>query len=141
MTVDMTNNRVPYGLLTDEEKAALHEHEKAGGEFEAWLDVGGWLSSSSPRYLDWVYRTAPLPKTQDVIAWDRLPDWVEWVARDEIGMIFAFSREPRNHDGIWSRDGHDGIWSRDINRRIDDFPGIVQIGTVDWTESKQRRPK
>ena len=23
MTVDMTNNRVPYGLLTDEEKAAL----------------------------------------------------------------------------------------------------------------------
>jgi len=26
-------------------------------------------------------------------------------------------------------------------RRIDDFPGIVQIGTCDWTESKQRRPK
>jgi hypothetical protein len=29
----MTNNRVPYGLLTDEERAALHEHEKAGGKF------------------------------------------------------------------------------------------------------------
>jgi hypothetical protein len=26
-------------------------------------------------------------------------------------------------------------------RRIDDFPGIVQIGTVDWKDSKQRRPR
>jgi hypothetical protein len=25
--------------------------------------------------------------------------------------------------------------------RIDDFPGIVQIGTADWRESKQRRPR
>ena len=29
--IDMTNNRVPYFLLTDEEKAVLHEHEKACG--------------------------------------------------------------------------------------------------------------
>ena len=132
MTIDMTNNRVPYCLLTDEEKAALHEHEKAGGKIEAWLDLKGWILSAGSTYSDWVYRTVPLPKTQDVIAWDRLPDWVEWVARDEIGMIFAFSREPRSHDGIWNGD---------INRRIDDFPGLVQIGTVDWTESKQRRPR
>ena len=32
--IDMTNNRVPYGLLTDEEKAALREHKKAGGTFK-----------------------------------------------------------------------------------------------------------
>jgi hypothetical protein len=25
MTIDMTNNRVPYGLLTDEERAALEK--------------------------------------------------------------------------------------------------------------------
>ena len=24
---------------------------------------------------------------------------------------------------------------------MDDFPGIVQIGTVDWKDSKQRRPR
>jgi hypothetical protein len=132
MTVDMANNRVPYGLLTDEEKAALHEHEKAGGEFEYWA-CNGWEQMKPTWFYNITYRPVPLPeKTQDVIAWEKLPEWVQWVARDEIGMIFAFSREPRSHDGIWSRD---------INRRIDDFPGIVQIGTCDWKDSKQRRPK
>jgi hypothetical protein len=138
MTIDMTNNRVPYGLLTDEEKAALYEHEEAGGEFKRrWphgLGDGYWeVCAVVGGPAEYVYRTVHLPKTQDVIAWEKLPDWVEWVARDEIGMIFAFSREPRSHDGIWNGD---------INRRIDDFPGIVvQIRTCDWKESKQRRPR
>ena len=140
MTIDMTNNRVPYGLLTDEEKAALDEHEKAGGEFEAWffeawLAVGSWLSSASPRYSDWVYRTVPLPKTQDVIAWDRLPDWVEWVARDKFdGYVSCYENEPHQEYEWWAVDEKEA-------RRIDDFPGIVQIGTCDWKDSKQRRPK
>jgi hypothetical protein len=68
-------------------------------------------------------RAVPLPeKTQDVIAWDRLPDWVEWVERDALERVFALDK-----DGS--------------ARRIDDFPGIVQIGTVDWKDSKQRRPR
>jgi hypothetical protein len=136
MTVDMTNNRVPYGLLTDEEKAALHEHEKAGGKIEAWLVVDGWLPSVSvaPRYPDWVYRTVPLPaKTQDVIAWEKLPDRIEWVVRDEDGEVRGSEIKPELvvDYGVW--DGPD--------IRIDDFPGIVQIGTVDWEVSKQRRPR
>jgi hypothetical protein len=134
MTIDMTNNRVSYGLLTDEEKAALHNHYEAGGNILVFVALEReWHQKSAQNvWPNLVYRTVPLPKTQDVIAWDRLPDWVEWVARDEIGMIFAFSREPRSHDGIWNSD---------TNRRIDDFPGLVQIGTCDWKESKQRRPK
>jgi hypothetical protein len=136
MSLDMTNNRVPYGLLTDEEKAALHEHEKAGGKIEAWLVVDGWLPSVSvaPRYPDWVYRTVPLPaKTQDVIAWEKLPDRIEWVVRDEDGEVRGSEIKPELvvDYGVW--DGPD--------IRIDDFPGIVQIGTVDWKDSKQRRPK
>jgi len=134
MTVDMTNNRVPYGLLTDEEKAALHEHEKAGGMIEAWFDVKGWYAATNATFSDWVYRTVPLPKTQDVIAWDRLPDWVEWVARDKDGIVRAYTEEPRTMSCSWGNQG--GSF-----RRIDDFPGIVQIGTVDWKDSKQRRPK
>jgi hypothetical protein len=137
MTIDMTNNRVPYGLLTDEEKAALHEHEKAGGEFEftyseIWMRVSEptWGSHSS-------YRTVPLPKTQDIIAWEKLPEWVEWVARDgDDGHVHGHQYEPcRGNTAIWF-----GYCGRRL--RIDDFPGIVvQIGTVDWTESKQRRPR
>jgi hypothetical protein len=126
--IDMTNNRVPYGLLTDEEKAALREHEKAGGMIEAWFDVKGWYAATNATFSDWVYRTVPLPKTQDVIAWEKLPDWVEWVARNNSGEVCAYDAER-----FYSYNGR--------RIRIDDFPGIVQIGTCDWTESKQRRPR
>jgi hypothetical protein len=132
MTVDMTNNRVPYGLLTDEEKAALHEHENAGGEFEYWA-CNGWEQMKPTWFYNITYRPVPLPKTQDVIAWDRLPDWVEWVVRDSDGGVFGYDFEPKSRDEKWL------MMSR--YRRIDDFPGIVQMGTCDWKDSKQRRPK
>jgi hypothetical protein len=122
MTIDMTNNRVPYGLLTDAEKAALHEHEKAGGEFEYWA-CNGWEQMKPTWFYNITYRPVPLPKTQDVIAWEKLPDWVEWVARDMDGSVWCYEAGGAVH------------------RRIDDFPGIVQIGTCDWKDSKQRRPR
>jgi hypothetical protein len=130
--------------LTAEEKAALHEHEKAGGEFEftyseIWMRVSEptWGSHSS-------YRTVPLPaqrseqsslKTQDVIAWEKLPAWVEWVARDRDGEVFFYDAEPRLHEREWR------AHRPPCRAPIDDFPGLVQIGTVDWRESKQRRPR
>jgi len=126
MTADMTNNRVPYGLLTDAEKAALHDHEKAGGKVLAHHHSQEWVGVNfmADTYPDFVYRTVPLPaKTQDVIAWEKLPDWVEWVARDMDGSVWCYGAGDAVH------------------RRIDGFPGIVQIGTCDWKDSKQRRPK
>jgi hypothetical protein len=145
--VDMTNNRVPYGLLTDEEKAALHEHKKAGGEFLFKAPNRGlWQSVCGPWWcVDYVYRTVPLPaqrseqsslKTQDTIAWEKLPDRVEWVARDANGEVNGYVKEPYT-------DGYDDQWLVYLDyARIDDFPGIVmQIGTCDWRDSKQRRPK
>jgi len=133
MTVDMTNNRVPYGLLTDEEKAAMHEHEKAGGSLkfiDPSYELLGWSDIRHPVWEDHVvYRIVPLPKTQDLIAWEKLPDWVEWVARDNSGEVWAYDAER-----FYSYNGR--------RIRIDDFPGIVaQIGTCDWKDSKQRRPK
>jgi hypothetical protein len=128
MTIDMTQNRVPYGLLTDEEKTALHEHEKAGGEFEFTYSEK-WMRVSEPTWGSHAsYRTVPLPKTKDVIAWERLPAWVQWVVRDKRGDVWACDA-----DRFHSYNGR--------RIRIDDFPGIVQIGTVDWSESKQRRPR
>jgi hypothetical protein len=82
-----------------------------------------------------VYRTVPLPKTQDVIAWDRLPNWAEWVARDKFDdFVSCYENEPHQEYNWWAVDTIRA-------RRIDDFPGIVQIGTVDWKDSKQRRPR
>jgi len=143
--IDMTNNRVPYGLLTDEEKAALHEHENVGGEFlyTTVSDTYWRIACEKSRwYPNYAYRTVPLPaqrseqsslKTQDLIAWEKLPDWVEWVARDIAGGVFGYEFEPKGRDEKWL------AMSR--YRRIDDFPGIVQIGTCDWKDSKQRRPR
>lgn len=136
--INMTNNRVPYGLLTDEEKAALHDHEKARGRFEYPHSQLGWINVNPAWQFNVVYRTVPLPKTQDVIAWERLPDWVEWVARDADGEIRCGNVEP-------AVSGLHNMWefhpfSKHI-RRIDDFPGIVQVGTCDWKDSKQRRPR
>jgi hypothetical protein len=46
------------------------------------------------------------------------------------------------HNGELRRDGSKWLNYSHEYRRIDDFPGIVvQIGTVDWRESKQRRPQ
>jgi hypothetical protein len=132
--IDMTQNRVPYGLLTDEEKAALRDHEKAGGKFECYYPAGFRWSRCIPEWCDEsTYRTVPLPKTQDVIAWERLPDWAQWVARDEGGDVWAYDEEP-DHRAI-------GWVFESSSLRIDDWPGIVQIGTCDWQDSKQRRPR
>jgi hypothetical protein len=136
MTIDMTNNRVPYGLLTDEEKDALEEHSENYGAFVFYAeDDRAWHPTRPVWVNDFIYRTVPLPaKTQDVIAWDRLPEWVEWVARDADFEVLGHSFEPNiSRDSTWLGHGE--------RRRIDDFPGIVQIGTVDWKDSKQRRPK
>ena len=131
MTVDMTNNRAPYGLLTYEEKAALHEHEKAGGGFEYWCGI--WEKVEPTWFQNMTYRTVPLPaKTQDAIAWEKLPDWVEWVARWSDHTVWGFKGEPAMGSVGWY--GTKAL-------RIDDFPGLVQIGTCDWKDSKQRRPR
>jgi hypothetical protein len=134
MTIDMTQNRVPYGLLTDGEKAALHEHENAGGVF-AYYWGSGWISVGTVMWNEYnIYRTVPLPKTQDVIAWERLPAWVQWVAREVDGDVYAYDEEPECRANEWRFGGSECI-------RIDYWPGIVQIGTADWKDSKQRRPR
>jgi hypothetical protein len=132
--IDMTNNRVPYRLLTDEEWDALRAHKEAGGVVEHYCE-GVWSKCGPSWSTEGIYRTVPLPKTQDVIAWDRLPDWVEWVARDMNGKVYCSEVYPGAGVPTW-------LYSKHILcRRIDDFPGIVQIGTCDWKDSKQRRPR
>jgi hypothetical protein len=131
--IDMTNNRVPYDLLTDDEKAALEAHEKAGGEFSySYIGGDGRRYLSKTWRINSIVRTVTLPKTPDVIAWEKLPEWVEWVARDGDGMVLGYVSDPPLQLSGWYGPG---------GTRIDDFPGIVQIGTVDWKDSKQRRPR
>ena len=132
MTIDMTNNRVPYSLLTDEEKAALVKHKGGVEQYTScgWQDHVMHKVSYHPCVT---YRTLPLSKTQDVIAWDRLPAWVEWVARQQDNRVYAAAIDMEIYAGLWI--SQSGV------TRIDDFPGIVFPGTCDWRDSKQRRPR
>jgi hypothetical protein len=139
MTIDMTTNRVPYGLLTDEEKAALKEHSENYGAFVIYAEDDKAWHPTSPVWVNYyIYRTVPLPKTQDVIAWDRLPKEAEWTARDAWGAVRFYEQGATVEINVVA-----GEWDSYISgRRIDDFPGIVvQIGTCDWKDSKQRRPR
>jgi hypothetical protein len=97
------------------------------------------IHATKDKACDWCRQTADRiealnANTQDVIAWEKLPDWVEWVARDGDGRVWCYRLEPEACTGIWSG-------SIENYRPISDFPGLVQIGTCDWKDSKQRRPK
>lgn len=66
--IDMMNNRVPYGFLTDEEKAVLKDHEDAGGGIICYVfarDGGFWTPATYSRFNHEIYRTVPLPRDED----------------------------------------------------------------------------
>lgn len=80
--IDMTNNRVPYGLLTEEEKEVLQGWD---GEYEYYVNgfVPDWKKVKGPAFLfTGVYRTVPKPKAIPVSDLkgtvemkDGKPDW------------------------------------------------------------------
>jgi hypothetical protein len=69
---DPYSNRIPHGLLTDKEKAAL---EATGGPWEFWDDEDGvWRAISSPGLFSRrIYRAVrkPLPVPQEGDVWVR----------------------------------------------------------------------
>jgi hypothetical protein len=72
MTFDPYTNRIPHGLLTDEERAAL---KATGGPWECRdPDSGKWVQFVNPKWFDsGVYRAVrkPLPVPQDGDVWVR----------------------------------------------------------------------
>jgi hypothetical protein len=76
MTFDPYTNRITYGMLTEDEKAAL---EATGGpwEFCEPLDPS-WETIADPEWIeDFVYRAVrkPLPVPQDGDVWVRIGDF------------------------------------------------------------------
>jgi hypothetical protein len=67
MTFDPYTNRIPHGLLTDDERAAL---EATGGPWEVW-GWSGWVPVALPTWSkDVAYRAVrkflPVPQDGDV---------------------------------------------------------------------------
>lgn len=57
--IDMSDNRVPFGLLTEEEQKALKGWD---GVIAAYQTTGNWINTLSPRWGTAItYRTVPKP--------------------------------------------------------------------------------
>lgn len=134
---DIYTNEKPFGLMGEEMQAAMLAHFKAGGEVQRF-NGHVWVTDSKYSWFGYnTFRAVRPASTPDVIAWDRLPDWVQSVARDEDGKVWAYGTVKL---GLASR-GWFTTGASAGYRRIDDFPGLVQIGTCDWKDSKQTRPE
>ncbi len=96
MTFDPYTNRIPHGLLTDEEKAAL---VATGGpwEYVSPLYPEDWIKTTeNVRYKEYAYRAVrkPLPVPQEGDVWIRTEGlrkhWFEARPNDpEAGSIIA----------------------------------------------------
>jgi hypothetical protein len=88
---DPYHNRIPYGLLSADEKAALLA---AGGPWE-WRDrdSGEWHAVPNPNWLrDYIYRAVrrPHPATQEGDIWVALGGrWCFAKSEDEVGVLRA----------------------------------------------------
>ena len=102
MTWTPETNRIPWGLLTDDEKAALRACEHglviwAGDHWVDKTDGGLWLTST--------YRAKPAPKR--VVTWHNVyPDWVAPSNQSRAGadldathLRICVYRISRNEDG------------------------------------------
>jgi hypothetical protein len=79
MTFDPYTNRIPHGLLTEEEKAAL---EATGGPWECRdPDSGKWVQFVNPKWFDnGIYRAVrkPLPVPQEGDVWMKTRNGAEF---------------------------------------------------------------
>ena len=102
--IDLSNNRVPFGLLTKEEKKALKTH--TGGWLTYLPNNPVWQPAPHPSWLaSTVYRTVSPPKREErFVVWDGdgdicehhlLEDAQKWM-RDYGGTIYHITR---NEDG------------------------------------------
>jgi hypothetical protein len=101
MTFDPYTNRIPHGLLTDDEKAAL---EATGGPWEFRYPISeGWIRLAAPEWSEGcIYRSVrkPLPVPQRGDVW--VAPYGDWYVADpeddvakEIAKRWRLFREVR----------------------------------------------
>lgn len=135
---DIYNNRIPLGLLSAEERTALMAHD---GDFEWWNAwCIEWLVHDKEYCLEdaLTYRAVKPAPTPDVYPWDALDDQIVAVARDRDGDVYGYTDEDVEFSVIRWNTRSPGQGENSFN-----LTGIVKItiGTCDWRDSLQLRPK
>lgn len=128
---DLTAINVPYGLLDDDTQKRLRD---CGGPLEGFRAVGGWIEVTPPAFSpSFTYRQAS-GKPLIVHHWNMLADWVQYVARDKSGDVWAYECKPEAH-ADWLVDGGDAQPLNAIS------PRLIDPGTCHWTKAIAERPK
>ena len=81
MTWTPETNRIPWGLLTEDEQAALQACEHG---WVLYTKKGAWKACASPSHGSVVYRAKPAPKK--IVVWlhyDNECLWTVWAEKDE----------------------------------------------------------
>lgn len=100
---DIYTNRVPWSLLTEDEKAALNAHN---GEFEffnpmaeKWSEVKH--SAISPRAPYTICRAVKPAPSKPSIDWSHVAPKYKWLARGADGVGVLYSSKPEKHGNCW----------------------------------------
>ena len=128
-TVDLTAIEKPLWLLSDDVREALKAH---GGPYEMVSARSGWKAiDDDPSWCGHItYRVAPQPAPTPIdISGIKFADWVNWVAKDENGKLWAYQCEPVQRAASWS-------YTQGRVERLDAF--AIDPGTCDWRNSLQR---
>lgn len=97
---DIFTNRVPFGLLSEEEQKALKRWE---GGWEYFRSNGTWEILPNPGwYKHYVYRAKPIPIIKPSINWDHVSTEYNWLAVDSDGDAFLYKNKPYMADRGWS---------------------------------------
>jgi len=132
MTADwIYTNRVPFGLLTDAERAELQAHPGPWESYDIW-GSGSWTSNASPLWIGPAFYRAARPQPQHAQPpWDILDPSIVAVSVGISGDWLAHTKEPHCQNSIW--------WAPDgINYEITAL--IFPRGNMPWSESLVLRP-
>lgn len=132
MTFDPTTNKVPWRLLTEEERAAISAAK------HGWLYyslTGDWRDSVRPSWSGYgVYRAKPAP--------EEVPASVDWshVSKDVVAIARDACDEWKMFDGV-PRDESYGAWVGAVTIGYAESFASFKPGTItDWRKTLIVRP-
>ena len=131
----MHNNRVPYCLLTPEEKAELAANKDS---LELYNPVTGcWAIVSRGdnffSYLDKnsIYRINTIPMK---VPWSVLTENWRWAAKNKCGIVSFFEAKPQINNSYSN-------WQANTGATFSTYKYLkCDPGNINWKESLQERP-
>ncbi len=144
MTFEIYTNRAPFGLLNDDQQAALKAHpgpwvfmdpsDLRDGSAPDWTEIDGadWW----PEFVYCAVRPVPEPFWIAPEVWRVLDAKWRWAAADANGDIAIYElAEPFRGPDMWRpHDGGDWASLRTF------APHLIRRGTVPWNQSLIERP-